>query len=79
MDIKKEIRDLRELLKKYSESYYNENESLISDYEYDKLLEKLNELEKANPEYMDLFSPTMSVGARVRENRLYRKNKKKNF
>ena len=40
MDIKKEIRDLRELLKKYSESYYNENESLISDYEYDKLLEK---------------------------------------
>ena len=69
MDIKKEIRDLRELLKKYSESYYNENESLISDYEYDKLLEKLNELEKANPEYMDLFSPTMSVGASVRENK----------
>jgi DNA ligase (NAD+) len=69
MNIKKEIRDLRELLKKYSESYYNENESLISDYEYDKLLEKLNKLEKENPEYMDLFSPTMSVGASVRENK----------
>ena len=69
MDIKKEIRDLRELLKKYSESYYNENESLISDYEYDKLLKELEELEKKYPEYASENSPTQNVGASVRENK----------
>ena len=68
MNEKEKIFVQRQLLKKYSDAYYNENKSLISDYEYDKLLKELEELEKKYPEYASENSPTQNVGASVREN-----------
>ena len=48
MEDKKKIKKLEELINKYADAYYNNNESLISDFEYDKLVEELNELYKKN-------------------------------
>ena len=48
MDDKNKIKKLEELINKYADAYYNNNESLISDFEYDKLVEELNELYKKN-------------------------------
>lgn len=46
MEDKNKIEKLEELINKYADAYYNNNESLISDFEYDKLVEELNELYK---------------------------------
>lgn len=63
MKIKEKIENLREEIKKYSDYYYSNDTSLISDVEFDKLLEKLRKLEEENPEYMDINSPTQKVGS----------------
>lgn len=61
--MKKYIKELREKIKKYSDYYYTNNESLISDVEFDKLLAELKELEEKYPEYREENSPTDVVGA----------------
>ena len=48
MEDKNKIKKLEELINKYADTYYNNNESLISDFEYDKLVEELNALYKKN-------------------------------
>ena len=60
---------LREDLKKYKDSYYNDNKSLISDYEFDILLKELERLEEKYPQYSDENSPTKIVGASLKENK----------
>ena len=66
---KNRIEELGALLKKYSDSYYNDSESLVSDYEYDKLLKELESLEEKYPQYREISSPTTSVGASLKENK----------
>lgn len=63
MEIKERILELRKQLKKYNEIYYSEKESPISDFEYDKLLEELKDLEEKHQEYIDENSPTQKIGA----------------
>lgn len=60
------IKELRELIEKYSYYYYTLNESLISDVEFDKLLKELEELEKVNSQYSMFDSPTMQVGSSLK-------------
>ena len=60
---------LKEDLDKYRDSYYNDNESLVSDYEFDILLKELESLEEKYPEYKEASSPTASVGASLKENK----------
>ena len=60
---------LREYLNKCKSSYYNDSKSLISDYEYDKLLEELKRLEEKYPQYNDENSPTKIVGAKLKKNK----------
>ena len=43
---KERIYILTTQLNRYRDSYYNNNESLVSDAEYDKLFDELAELEK---------------------------------
>lgn len=62
-NMKAYIEELRAKIKKYSEYYYTNNESLISDVEFDKLLAELKELEEKYPEYREGDSPTEVVGA----------------
>jgi len=60
--IKKEIQRLREELDFHNYKYYVENSPIISDYEYDQLLKKLEKLEKEYPELKTPDSPTQRVG-----------------
>lgn len=67
-DLEKIVK-LREDLNKYRDSYYNDNKSLISDYEFDILLKELESLEEKYPQYKEISSPTTSVGASLKENK----------
>ena len=57
------IEKLKQEIERYNYYYYTKNESLISDVEFDVLLKELQELEHNYPEYRDLNSPTVNVGA----------------
>lgn len=65
--VKKKLLKLREEIKKHNENYYVKNESLISDYEYDGLLEELKELEIEYPEYKEENSPSKKVGSSLKD------------
>lgn len=61
------IQDVRNLvaeLNKYCDAYYNQNESLISDKEYDLLFDRLVEMEKETGIVLS-NSPTVRVGYKV--------------
>ena len=53
--------ELRALIDRYRNAYYLENESLVSDSEYDDLERELRALEQENPELI-VDSPTEKVG-----------------
>ena len=61
------IVELREVLNKYNYEYYVLNQSSISDYQFDALMNELIELEKRNPHMDDPNSPTNRVGGMVVE------------
>lgn len=62
MNIKEKIDSLKQKIVYYNDKYYNENESEVSDYEYDQLTIALKTLEKEYPEYLTSDSPTQQVG-----------------
>ena len=62
MNPQEKIKELVELLNKYSQEYYNNDVSLVSDFEYDSLLRELENLEKEYPDYILPNSPTKRVG-----------------
>ena len=61
--IQKQIEHLREELNRYNYNYYVLSKPEISDFEFDKLLEELNDLEEKYPEFDDPNSPTKRVGS----------------
>ena len=65
MSIEQQIKSLRIKLHRYNNSYYNKDESLISDFEFDMLMKQLEELEKKHPQFYDMNSPTVRVGGEV--------------
>lgn len=60
--VKNEIDRLRVEIEYHNKKYYDEDEPEISDYEYDKLTQRLKKLEKEHPEYVSNDSPTRKVG-----------------
>ena len=56
------IAQLREELHAHNHRYYVLAEPVISDREFDALLDELAKLEEAHPEFADLTSPTKRVG-----------------
>ncbi|HHT17893.1 MAG TPA: NAD-dependent DNA ligase LigA [Papillibacter sp.] len=65
MNAKEEIGRLYEDIEKYSRAYYEEDMSLISDFEFDALMRRLEELEMEHPELVTPDSPTRKVGGRA--------------
>lgn len=65
MTIKEKINILREKLQQHNYNYYVMDAPLISDYEFDKMLEELQVLEKEHPEFHDPNSPTIRVGGEI--------------
>jgi DNA ligase (NAD+) len=62
MTAKQEIEKLRRELERHNRLYYLEATPEISDYDFDQLLRRLQELEEKHPECFDPNSPTQRVG-----------------
>ena len=65
MDPKKRIDELVELLKEANYRYYVLDNPEMPDFEYDRLLRELEDLDKANPDLLRADSPTQRVGGEV--------------
>lgn len=61
-NVAEEIQRLRELIRYHDYKYYVEAAPEISDLEYDRLMQRLRELEAAHPELVTPDSPTQRVG-----------------
>ena len=62
---KEEILKLSEEINKHNHLYYVENMPIISDYDFDLLLKKLQDLEIQFPEFAFEYSPTKRVGGDI--------------
>jgi DNA ligase (NAD+) len=60
--VRKQIEELRKQIEYHNYKYYVEAAPEISDREFDHLMQKLQELEKAHPELITADSPTQRVG-----------------
>lgn len=60
-----ESRELTERIEKARAAYYERDESVISDAEYDALIRRLEQVESEFPELQGQDSPTLSVGGRA--------------
>jgi DNA ligase (NAD+) len=61
------VEELRSQIQRYRLAYYQNNESLIPDHEYDALEKELNALEREHPELLDGQSPSRIVGGKAAE------------
>ena len=68
MDVQIELERLRAELHEHNHRYYTLDAPIISDYDFDHLLKKLEHLETAYPEFFDPNSPTVRVGGAVTKN-----------
>ena len=66
-NIKKRYEELINLLHKYNYYYYEKNESLVSDVEYDTMLKEVEALEEKYPEIKSKNSPTDKVGSHFKD------------
>jgi DNA ligase (NAD+) len=66
-DPRHEIESLRESLRHHEYLYYVLDQPEISDAEYDRLMERLRELEAAHPDLVTPDSPSQRVGGKPRE------------
>ena len=57
--------ELRRALNHHNYKYYVENSPEISDFEFDRMMRELQDLEAAHPEYADPNSPTVRVGSDI--------------
>ena len=65
--IEKEIEKLRNDIRYHEHRYYVLDNPEISDFEFDKLMRRLQELEAQNPELVTPDSPTQRVGGQPAE------------
>lgn len=66
MDYRAEMKQLRDTLNENARLYYTLDRSTMSDYEYDQLYRRLQDLEREHPEEITPDSPTQRVGDAVR-------------
>jgi DNA ligase (NAD+) len=62
MDEKKRYSELLDQIAHHNRLYYELSSPVISDYDYDKLIEELKGLEKTHPEWIASDSPTQTLG-----------------
>lgn len=67
-EAKREISHLSELIEHHNYLYYQKSQTEISDYDFDKLLEKLIELENEFPDLKSPASPSQRVGGTISKN-----------
>ena len=62
---KKKIEQLSKEIDEHNHNYYVLDNPVITDFDFDKLLEELIRLEKEFPEFLSLQSPTQRVGGTI--------------
>ncbi|MBD3630938.1 NAD-dependent DNA ligase LigA [Cyclobacterium sp.] len=67
-EAEKRMVDLTQTINYHNHLYYQEDRSIISDYEFDQLLEELIKLENQYPELKKTDSPTQRVGGSITKN-----------
>ena len=65
METKQRLLELKQLLTQANYQYYVLDDPQMPDFEYDRLLRELEELEAANPELITADSPTQRVGGQA--------------
>ncbi len=65
-EAKNRIEELIPLLKYYTQKYFDD-EQIVSDYEYDMLMQELKNLEKEYPDLIKKDSPTQKVGSSIKK------------
>src|ERR1035437_732657 len=63
--VKHTIEELSKQIEEHNYNYYVLATPVISDFEFDKLLEELIKLEKAHPEFLKPDSPSQRVGGQI--------------
>jgi len=66
MKVEEKIQELRKTLEYHIEQYYNQDNPIITDYEYDQIMQELKKLEQENPQFITPDSPTQKVGGSVK-------------
>lgn len=66
--IKQQIEVLRTQLHEHNYCYYVLSQPTITDFEFDRLMRQLMDLEAAHPEYRDPNSPSVRVGSDINNN-----------
>jgi len=66
-DVEKKLEALREKIRHHEYLYYVLDAPEVSDFDFDKLMEQLKELEKEHPSLITPDSPTQRVGGKPRE------------
>lgn len=64
-NVRVRIEELSKELHRHNYKYYIEDRPVISDYEFDMLLEELQSLEKQFPQFADPNSPTQRIGGTI--------------
>jgi DNA ligase (NAD+) len=62
---KKEVDSLIQKINYYNHRYYQDSVSEVSDFEFDKLLKRLEQLEAEFPQFRYAYSPTQRVGGTI--------------
>ncbi|HET7108654.1 MAG TPA: NAD-dependent DNA ligase LigA [Candidatus Acidoferrum sp.] len=65
--LRKEAEELREKVRRHEYLYYVEDDPEITDAAFDRLMNRLKEIEAAHPELATVDSPTVRVGGTPRE------------
>ena len=60
-DVQEKYTKLRNEIEYHNDLYYNENRSIISDMEYDKLINELKKMEETNPELKINFNKNIKI------------------
>jgi len=68
MTIQQQIQVLRTELNQHNHNYYVLDRTTISDFDFDKKLKQLEQLEQENPQFFDANSPTQRVGGNITKN-----------
>lgn len=63
--VRQRIEELRRQLEFHNHKYYVENAPEISDFDFDRMMRELQDLEAAHPEFADPDSPTARVGSDI--------------
>jgi DNA ligase (NAD+) len=65
--VRQEVEKLRQEIRRHDFLYYVEDQPEVSDAEYDRLLQRLKDLERQHPELISPDSPTQRIGGQVAE------------